>query len=221
MPPTPPPAAPPCISYFFVPADEGVTVSGTWNPVGMRATASRSIQIDAWVPRHQLLGGVEGLGLVLASTMPHWLVASYAAVYLGVAAAALDAGQRLLGARNKDGRVSSAMRARLGRADSRTAAARLVVQEAARAVDRSPSDPETIRWVYRAKLEAGDAAMEVASSLAEAVGLTGLTRGGALELAWRDARLGAVMPPRSDVCADVLGGLALGVDPGELEDAPW
>ncbi len=48
------------------------------------------------------------------------------------------------------------VRARPGRADAAVAAARLAVLEAATRVDRSPGEPETNQWVWRAKLLAGD-----------------------------------------------------------------
>ena len=43
-----------------------------------------------------------------------------------------------------------------------------------------------------------------------------------LERILRDARSGAVMPPSSDISANVLGALALDVDPGAgLGMRPW
>ena len=53
----------------------------------MRATSSHDLHLDVVVPADRLLGGVEGLALVVAQLMPHWMVASYAAVYVGVAQA--------------------------------------------------------------------------------------------------------------------------------------
>ncbi len=51
----------------------------------MRATSSHDLHVDVVVPATTLLGGVEGLALLVAQVMPHWMVASYAAVYVGVA----------------------------------------------------------------------------------------------------------------------------------------
>jgi alkylation response protein AidB-like acyl-CoA dehydrogenase len=209
---------PPVISYFLVPAGDGVEVTGVWDAHGMRATDSLTVTLDTVVPRHALLG-VEGVAVALAHLMPQWLVASYAAVYAGVALAAVRLGAEELANRPD---VSSAVRSRLGRADASAQAAVLAVERAALAVDRAPGEPETNRWVYRAKLLAGDAAMDAAGSVAEACGLRVLQRGHPLERMLRDARLGAVMPPRSDVCADHLCAVALGMDPATtLEDPPW
>lgn len=224
---TPEPGVAPRVSHFLVPAGPGIDVDDTWDPLGMRATASNGFALDARVPASALLGGVEGLAVLLAYVLPQWLVASYAAVYAGVARAAVDEAIAYVNARTvagEQGGLGSVgfVRSRLGRADAQVEAARLAVEEAGRQVDAAPGEAETNRWVYRAKLLAGDAAMDAAASCAEACGLGALRRGQALERLLRDARSGAVMPPSSDVCADVLGTAALGRDPVHGTDVrPW
>lgn len=208
------------VSQFLVPADAGITVEPTWDSLGMRATGSHDLHLDVLSPADSLLGGVEGLALLLAQAMPQWLVASYAAVYVGVAQAALDAAVAYVDQRGL-GRLP-AVRARIGRADSRVGAARLAVLEAARLVDAAPGEPETNRWVWRAKLLAGETAMEVAASMLEAAGTAATRRGHPLERIFRDARCGSLQPATSDVCADWLGLAALGRDPEhEAAVARW
>jgi len=195
-------------------------VEPTWDSLGMRATGSHDLHIDVLAPADSLLGGVEGLALLLAQVMPQWLVASYAAVYVGVAQAAIDAATAYVEQRGL-GRLP-AVRARIGRADARVGAARLVVLEAARRVDAAPGEPETNRWVWRAKLLAGEIAMEVAASLLEAAGTAASRRGHPLERIFRDARCGSLQPATSDVCADWLGLAALGRDPeNDAEVQRW
>ncbi|MGC4852647.1 acyl-CoA dehydrogenase family protein [Micromonospora sp. DT4] len=206
------------VSQFLVPAGGGLTVEPTWDALGMRATSSHDLHLDVTVPGDRLLGGVEGLALVVAQLMPHWLVASYAAVYVGVARAAIDAAAEHLNARNLTG--LPAVRSRLGRADAATAAAELAVAEAARRVDDAPGDAETNRWVWRAKLLAGTTAAEVAASMLEAAGTSATRRGHPLERLYRDARCGSLHPATSDVCADWLGIAALGGDPDRDGSAP-
>jgi alkylation response protein AidB-like acyl-CoA dehydrogenase len=217
----------PRVSHFLVPAGDGLVVDDTWDPLGMRATASNGFALDVRVPASALLGGIEGLAVLLAYVLPQWLVASYAAVYAGLARAVVDEavayvnGRVVAGEKGGLGGVGF-VRARLGRADAQAEAARLAVEEAGRRVDTAPGEPETNRWVYRAKLLAGDAAMEAAASCTEACGLGATRRGQALERLFRDARYGALMPPSSDVCADVLGTAALGRDPIHGTDVrPW
>ena len=217
----------PKVSYFLVPDGEGVTVQHTWDPLGMRATASNGLTLEVEVDRTALVGGIEGLTVLLAYAMPQWLVASYAAVYVGVAQAVLDEAVRYVNARTVTGRKGGLahvgfIRARLGRTDAAVEAARLALRDAGRRVDAAPGDPETNRAIYRAKLLAGDAAMDAAASCTEACGLGALAKGSTLERLYRDARSGAIMPPSSDVCADVLGTAALGLEPMTgSEIRPW
>ncbi|GGQ43245.1 acyl-CoA dehydrogenase family protein [Couchioplanes azureus] len=211
-------ADPSQVSQFLVPAGEGVAVEPTWDALGMRATGSHDVHVDVTVAETALLGGVEGLALVVAQLAPHWMVASYAAVYVGVARAAVDAAAAHVEAR-KLGHLP-AVRARLGRADAAVAAAHLTVMEAARRVDEAPGDAETNRWVWRAKLVAGTTAAEVAASMLEAAGTSAMRRGHPLERLYRDARAGSLQPATSDVCADWLGVAALGGDPDSQGTAP-
>ncbi|GAA1822378.1 acyl-CoA dehydrogenase family protein [Luedemannella flava] len=207
------------VSQFLVPAGEGVTVEPTWDSLGMRATSSHDLHLDVTVPHSALLGGVEGLALFIAQLMPHWMVASYAAVYVGVAQSCVDAAVEHL----NNGRGLSnlaSVRARVGRADAAVAAARLVVDEAARRVAEAPGHTDTNRWVWRAKYLAGTTAMDVAASLLEAAGTSASRRGHPLERLFRDARCGSLQPATSDVCADWLGIAALGGDPDADGAAP-
>jgi alkylation response protein AidB-like acyl-CoA dehydrogenase len=211
-------ADPAQVSQFLVPAGAGLRVEETWDALGMRATGSHDLHVDVTVPPGALLGGVEGLALVVAQLAPHWMVASYAAVYVGVARAAVDAAIEHVNER-KLGHLP-AIRARIGRADAAVAAARLAVLEAARRVDEQPGDSETNRWVWRAKLLAGTTAAEVAASMLEAAGTSAMRRGHPLERLYRDARAGSLQPATSDVCADWLGVDALGGDPDSEGSAP-
>jgi alkylation response protein AidB-like acyl-CoA dehydrogenase len=205
-------ADPETVSQFLVPAGlPGITIEATWDSLGMRATCSNDLHLDVVVAPTTLLGGVEGLALWFAQLMPHWLVASYAAVYVGVAQSAIDAAVSHLTQRRLTGLPW--VRARIGRADAAVAAARLVVAEAARRVDEAPGGPETNRWVWRAKLLAGTTAADVAASMLEAAGTSATRRGNPLERLYRDARCGSLQPATSDVCADWLGIAALGGDP--------
>jgi alkylation response protein AidB-like acyl-CoA dehydrogenase len=211
---------PPRVSYFLVPAGPGLTVEETWNSLGMRATASQDLHLDVVVPADTLLGGVEGLTLLIAQVMPQWLVASYAAVYVGVAQSCIDEAVRHLTERGL-ARLP-AVRARVGRAEARVAATRLAVRETARRVDAEPGQPETNHWVWRAKLLAGETAMEVAASMLEAAGTSATRRGHPLERLYRDARCGSLQPATSDVCADWLGAATLGLDPhADADVARW
>lgn len=226
-------SAPPQISYFILTPDQIGTVTETWEPLGMRATSSNGFTIDASVGADALVG-VEGVAVLLAYAMPEWLVASYAAVYVGVAQSALDAAVAYVkrasvfepadaaGASQVPLSTSPWVRQRIGRAEAQVEAARLVMEDAARQVDAAPGSPSTIRSIYRAKLIAGDTAFAVAASLTEACGLGATMRSSPLERILRDARSGALMPPSSDIAANVVGSSTLDVDLGSgLGARPW
>ncbi|MGH8791822.1 MAG: acyl-CoA dehydrogenase family protein [Stackebrandtia sp.] len=200
---------PEVISQFLVPAGAGVDVEKTWDTLGMRATGSHDLRLDVVTPRSALVGGVEGVTLLAAQLAPHWMVASYAAVYVGTARAAVESAALQVSERGLS-RVP-AVRSRLGRADAAVAAAYATLREAARRVDEE--DPQAARWVWRAKLLAGDTATEVTASMMEACGASSIRRGNPLERLFRDARCGAMQPATSDVCADWLGVSVLGGDP--------
>ena len=114
------------VSHFLVPAGRGVEVEETWDSLGMRATASHDLLLDVQIEHDALLGGVEGLSLLVAQIMPQWLVASYSAVYAGVAQAALEAAATYCRERGLD--RLPLVRSRLGRADALVAAAQAVVR---------------------------------------------------------------------------------------------
>lgn len=205
------------VSYFVVPAGAGVEAFGDWDPLGMRATASRGLRLDVHVQTEALLG-TEGMAVPLAHAMPQWLTASYAAVYVGLARAAVEVASDSLAKRDT---VPSSRRAALGRTVAWSEAAYMTLIAMARAVDSAPGAHETNRLVYAAKLIAGDTAMLTATELGEAAGLRSLSRGQPLERIYRDARMGSLMPPRSDVAAETLGASALGQGSETMEVPPW
>jgi alkylation response protein AidB-like acyl-CoA dehydrogenase len=213
------------VSHFLVPAGAGVTVEPNWDTLGMRGTGSHDLRLDVRVPADALIGGLEGLSLLIAQIMPQWLVASYAAVYAGVGRATFNAGIEHARGRTAPGLANGlvglpAVRARFGRADVALAALDLVVDECARRVDADPGSPATNSWVWRAKLLAGQTAQDVATSIVEACGTAVTRRGHPLERLYRDARCGSLQPATSDVCADWLGLAALGGDPDADADVP-
>jgi alkylation response protein AidB-like acyl-CoA dehydrogenase len=217
----------PTISHFLVPAGVGVTVEPNWDTLGMRGTGSHDLRLDVRVPADALVGGLEGLSVLVAQVMPQWLVASYAAVYAGVARAAFNAGVAHARGRTAPGLPNGlvdlpAVRARFGQADASLAALDLVIDACARHVDTDPGSPATNAWVWRAKLLAGQTAQQVASSVVEACGTAVTRRGHPLERLYRDARCGSLQPATSDVCADWLGLAALGGDPdGDAAVPRW
>jgi alkylation response protein AidB-like acyl-CoA dehydrogenase len=60
------------VTQFLVPAETpGLVVESTWDSLGMRATSSHDLHLDVVVPPSTVLGGVEGLALLVAQVIPH------------------------------------------------------------------------------------------------------------------------------------------------------
>ena len=76
--------------YLAVPADApGVSVTGDWDPLGMRGTVSRTLLLDdVWVPDEARLMP-EGLYFQAAQRYPH-MFATLSPTYMGIAQAAYD-----------------------------------------------------------------------------------------------------------------------------------
>jgi len=76
--------------YLAVPADApGVSVTGDWDPMGMRGTVSRTLRLDdVWVPDEARLMP-EGLYFQAAQRYPH-MFATLSPTYMGIAQAAHD-----------------------------------------------------------------------------------------------------------------------------------
>jgi alkylation response protein AidB-like acyl-CoA dehydrogenase len=76
--------------YLAVPADSaGVTVSGDWDPLGMRATVSRNLELKEVFVRDNARLLPEGRYFEAAQRCPH-MFATLAATYMGIAQAAYD-----------------------------------------------------------------------------------------------------------------------------------
>ena len=76
--------------YLAVPADaKGVTVSGDWDPVGMRGTVSRTLTFDDVAVSDDARLMPEGLYFQAASRYPY-MFATLSPTYMGIAQAACD-----------------------------------------------------------------------------------------------------------------------------------
>jgi alkylation response protein AidB-like acyl-CoA dehydrogenase len=199
------------VRFLGVPADsDGLSIVGEWDPVGMRATMSRTLVFDAvFVPaEHEWLppGGFDQA----ATRWPHYyLTLSFS--YLGLQRGVLDETLSYL--------------LRSGRADNpikQQGWAELQLRyEQARAlqhavVDEAGVDPsaEQLRRAWAALVTVMDGAAEMASLALRVGGGRSLLKPEPLERLYRDARCGAVMLPWSvEVCLERLGGFGL-VDGG-------
>ena len=195
------------IRFLGVPADaDGVHIEGDWDPVGMRATLSRTLVFDnVFVPvDHEWLppGGFDQA----ATRWPHfYLTLSFS--YVGLMQGVIDATHEYL---LRSGRQDHPIK-RQGWAD-------LQVQfEQARAlqhavVDEAGADPtpDQLRRAWASMVTVIDGAPAMASLALRVAGGRALLKPEPLERLYRDARCGATMLPWSvEVCLERLGGFGL------------
>ena len=199
------------VRFLGVPAaSNGLSIVGDWDPVGMRATLSRTLVFDrVFVPAdHEWLppGGFDQA----ATRWPHFFM-TLSFSYLGLQRGVLDETQSYL--------------LRSGRADhpiKQQGWAELQIRyEQARAlqhaaVDEAGADPspEQLRRAWAAMVTVMDGAAEMASLAIRVAGGRSLLKPEPLERLYRDARCGATMLPWSvEACLQRLGAFGL-VDGG-------
>ncbi len=202
------------VRFLGVPADApGLTITGEWDPLGMRATDSRVLLFDAvpvpedneWLPP----GGFDQA----ATRWPHfYLTLSFS--YLGLMRGVLD--------------HTAAYLRRTGRTDAPLKqqgwAALQLRYEQARALQHAAVDeagvdpgPDQLRRAWAALVTVMEAAPELAALALRLAGGRALLRPEPLERYYRDARAGAVMLPWSvEVCLERLGRTGLVDEPGPV-----
>src|SRR5256886_1433490 len=184
----------------LVPADTpGLASDGRWDTLGMRATFSRpgaAIQV----------GVVESFGL------------GYAAIYVGVAEAALAfavdyAKKRIVRPDNAAVAQDPTVQRHVGELDARLHAARLVLEDSAQRWGEADMVERGLLG-NRAKFVATEAALEVTSRVVQVVGGRGAYKEFPAERAFRDVRTATLMPPTVDRMLEAIGKSALGIEEG-------
>jgi alkylation response protein AidB-like acyl-CoA dehydrogenase len=201
----------------LVPADTpGMATDGKWDTLGMRGTYSPSVTFtgvrvpgDATLGRPGAavqVGVVEGFGL------------GYAAIYLGIAEAALAfavdyARKRVVRPDNVAVAQDPTVQRHIGELDVRLHAARLVLEDSAASWEGADVLERGV-LANRAKYVTTEAALDVTSRVIQVVGGRGAYRDFVAERAFRDVRTSTLMPPTVDKMLEGLGKSALGIQEG-------
>jgi alkylation response protein AidB-like acyl-CoA dehydrogenase len=201
----------------LVPAETpGIATDGKWNTLGMRATFSPSVTFTkVAVPEDATLGRpgsaiqvgvVESFGL------------GYAAIYVGVAEAALAfavdyAKKRVVKPDNVAVAQDPTVQRHVGELDARLHSARLVLEESAARWGEADIVERGLLG-NRAKFVATEAALEVTSRVVQVVGGRGAYKEFPAERAFRDVRTATLMPPTVDRMLEAIGKSALGIQEG-------
>ncbi len=185
-------------------------MTGDWDPLGMRGTISRNLELDnvfvpaenEWIP--------SGTFNEMAKRWPHfYMTLSFA--YLGVMGAIADFTKAYL-----SGKIDGTNRAGQAQKEHQWAEIQLRHQQA-RALayqvmrDGGPDpDPEALRRAWASMITTMEGAPAMASMAIQACGGRSLLKPLPLERLYRDARCGATMLPWSvEVVRDRLGGFGL------------
>ncbi|PYO37143.1 MAG: hypothetical protein DMD86_03480 [Candidatus Rokuibacteriota bacterium] len=201
----------------LVPADTpGIATDGKWNTLGMRATYSPSVTFaGVRVPREAALGDP---GAAIRVGVVESFALGYAAVYLGIAEAALAfaidyAKKRVVKPENMAVAQDPAVQRHVGELSARLDAALLVLAdsaarwEAADVIDRGV-------LAKKAKYLATEAGLDVTSKVIQLVGGRGAYKDYPAERAFRDLRTSTLMPPTVDRMLEGIGRSALGLETG-------
>jgi alkylation response protein AidB-like acyl-CoA dehydrogenase len=190
----------------------GIQIEDTWDAVAMRATASHSVRFDGvFVAEGAVIGGPGG---AVRHRLTHVFMPGYAAVYLGLAQAALDravdyARHRAFGDRTPAD--DPVVQHHVGRMSALVAGARAMMHAAA-LLAGGPPGPEAALALNQAKYLSCEAACRVADLALQVVGGRALYMREDLQRIFRDAHVGMLMPPSNDHALEIAGQLTLGFD---------
>jgi alkylation response protein AidB-like acyl-CoA dehydrogenase len=227
------------LSLFMVPCKApGVSVSGSWDVLGMRATESLGMELqDVALSDLHLLGEEGRYGpIALASTLPVGLC-GFAAVWLGAAQAAfllaveqarrrLHAGAEIAAGGGHTVASYESVQRQVGEASVLLGQSRAFIQTVAASVDAAkPARDRPIplarvlpiaEAALAARVAAGENAVEVTMTALRIAGAQGYRRASLeIERYHRDALSAQVMAPAPDMIKTLLGRLQLGESFGE------
>jgi butyryl-CoA dehydrogenase len=206
-----------CVVLALVPADAtGITTDGRWNSLGMRATYSPSVTFTGVrVARDALLGDP---GAAIRVGVVESFALGYAAVYLGIAEAALTfaidyAKKRVVKPENVAVARDPAVQRHVGELAAHLDAALLVLADSAARWEAADMIDRGV-LANKAKYLATEVGLEVTSKVIQLVGGRGAYKDYPAERAFRDLRTSTLMPPTVDRMLEGIGRSALGLETG-------
>ncbi|MDE1927585.1 MAG: acyl-CoA/acyl-ACP dehydrogenase [Burkholderiales bacterium] len=196
--------------YLAVPADApGVTVTGDWDPLGMRGTVSRTLVFDdVYVPASERLMP-EGLYWQAALRFPH-MFATLSPTYMGIAQAAYDFTVAYLRAEVPGmpkvlRRMYPTKQVAVAEMRIRLEQTRALFLQNARDAAVDP-DKDTRMRLYAAHYTIMENAQALAALAIRTCGGQSLLKSLPLERLYRDSRCGSLMLPwTAELCVDRLG----------------
>ena len=219
------PAAPKIIHAFLARDDKGYSIKETWDVMGMRATRSDDTVLEgAFIPDERIArvlpAGLAGADLFVLSIFA-WALTGFANVYYGLAKRALE-----LTVEHVKSKGSMAMTRSMayhpeiqhGVADMVMELEAIGAQLETLANDWSEGvqHPDWPIKIVAAKYRAVEGAWRIVDRAMDVSGGFGMFKKSELERLFRDARAGRFHPANSMLSHEIVGKLALGVDPDSM-----
>ncbi|GAB4102588.1 acyl-CoA dehydrogenase family protein [Micromonospora taraxaci] len=204
------------MTLWLVPADSaGLTVTGSFDGLGLRGNGSRPMTADGLRIPSTAMMAADGAGLdtALGAVLP-WFLVLNAAFCLGLADSAVaEAGRHLTattlthtGAALRDAPVT---RRDLARLMIRTHALRAFLGDTLTALETGRDD--AMLRVLQVKALAGETVAEVTDGAMQLCGGSAFRKELGLERRFRDSRAARVMAPTTDALYDFVGRVATGL----------
>jgi len=208
--------------YLSVPAESpGITVSGDWDPLGMRGTVSRNLEFkDVFVPDEARMMP-EGLYFQAATRFPH-MFATLSPTYMGLAQAAYDFTVQYLrgevpGMPPVKRRMYPTKQVAVAEMRVKLEQTRALFLQNARDARVDP-DRDTRMRLYATHYTIMENANDLARLAIRTCGGQSMLKSLPLERIYRDSRCGALMLPwTAELCIDRLGRECL-YEPGERDE---
>lgn len=201
------------VGRFLVAVDDHFHIEQLWDAVGMRTTGSHTVTLrGVKAPHTSLIGRTSQ---VKGGVGNAWFTLGVSAVYLGVAAAAVDAAsdyarRRIPAALGRPIATLESVQRQLGQAALLLHTARTQLYYTAEQWTRQPErHRELTMWLTAAKVTLTNHAVAAVDHCLRAAGGAGLTRALPLERYYRDVRAGLSHPPSDDEAAIAWGRAVL------------
>ena len=204
------------VANFVIPPGPGVQIEETWDSLGMRSTGSHDVVLcDVFVPASRMIPPSPPNLPGEKPRVNAWFAMVVSAVYVGVAAAALQSAVRFAQTRvppslGKPLADLENVQRRLGEAELLLHQARTQLYHAAELWGRFPDQRvEVGELVLVAKYTATNNAVTVVDHCMRVAGGASMTKTLPLERYYRDVRGGVGHPPHDDQILSTLGKAAL------------
>jgi len=202
--------------YLVESGTSGLSVSGPWDGLGMRANASAPMILDDCKigPSFQLTDDGAGFKAMLEVVLPLFNLGT-SAVALGLCRAAVAGTASHLNSARFDhlgqtlGESLQTLRAQLATMQIETDGLAARIDDLIDHLER-PRETTVLR-VLESKAAAGEVAIAVTSAAMRVCGGAAFSKHLSIERLFRDAHAGAVMAPTGDVLRDFIGKAILGI----------